>query len=275
MPSAGVQRMTIARLAVWILDATLFTLCCYIGAGLMNLWFGDLLATSGAQAAPVASLAPAPGRAWSDRQAILDRNLFQVSTLLPAPTLEAPPEAVDEVLQATRLPLRLLGTVASADADAAFAAIEDQQARRQRVVRVGDGLLDNATVLRIERRRIVIENGSQREELALDDEDDLTKQAAHRVARPVQPVSEPAIASRYQRGQVIGVDASSVDRSRAFADLDIREGDTVTQVNGITITGPQDSAAALREMAEGSEFQVTVIGADGQARMLTSAGGAN
>ena len=41
------------------------------------------------------------------------------------------------------------------------------------------------------------------------------------------------------------------------------------QVNGIVVTGQQDGVAALRELSEASEFEVTVIGADGQARMLT------
>jgi type II secretion system protein C len=266
--------MTTAQLAIWILNATLFTLCCYITARLVTAWAGDLLATTGTQPAPMAAMAIAPGRAWSDRQAILDRNLFQVSTLLPGPSVEAPPEPVEEELQATRLPLRLLGTVASADKAAAYAAIEDQGTRKQRVVRAGEALQGDATVLRIERRRIVIENGSKREELALDDEEDLTQQAARRVARSTRPPERPQTLPKYEMGQVTGVEVSSVDRGSLLDNLGIREGDTVTQVNGIVVTGPQDSAAALRELNEGSgEFQVTVIGADGQARTLTSTAG--
>jgi len=267
------QSMTTAKLAIWILNATLFTLCCYISAGLVSAWAGDLLATTGTQPAPVAAMAIAPGRAWSDRQAILDRNLFQVSTLLPGPSVEAPPEPVEEELQATRLPLRLLGTVASADKAAAYAAIEDQGTRKKRVVRAGETLQGDATVLRIERRRIVIQNGSIREELALDDDGDLTQQAARRVARSTRPPDGPEARPKYEMGQVTGVEVSSIERSSRLFDLGIQEGDTVTQVNGILVTGPQDSAAALRELNEGSEFQVTVIGADGQARTLTNTAG--
>jgi type II secretory pathway component PulC len=263
------QRMTISKLAIWILDATLFTLCCYIAAGLVSAWLGDLLAASRAPQAPVATLAPRAGRTWADRQAILDRNLFQVSTLLPTQLVAAPAEPADEVLRATRLPLRLLGTVASADADAAYAAVEDQQTRKQSVVRVGEGLLENATVLRIERRRIVIQNGPNREELALDDEEGLTEQATRRVARSTRPPDKPKTLPKYEMGQVTGVEVSSIDRGSLLDDLGVREGDTVTQVNGIVVTGPQDSAAALRELSDGSEFQVTVIGADGQARILS------
>jgi hypothetical protein len=40
-------------------------------------------------------------------------------------------------------------------------------------------------------------------------------------------------------------------------------------VNGITVTSPQDSAALLKELTSASDFQVQVLGADGQTRSLT------
>lgn len=302
------RELTLARLGIWALNATLFTLCCYITAALASAWLGDLLAVAAAAHPAAASAASDPGRAWTDRQAILERNLFQVSTLLPAATAAAPPPKVeDEKLQATRLPLRLLGTVASAEADAAYAAVEDQQTRKQSVVRVGEALQGDATVLRIERRRIVIQNGANREELALDDEKELRIQEARRVAstarttgavaeglreriqklsetsfsksrkkaeaagRDPQPLADAQVAPRYEQGRVTGVEVSAIDRSSLFEQIGIAEGDTVVQVNGISVTGAQDSVAALRELTEASEFQVTVIGADGQPRTLTHA----
>ena len=87
-----------------------------------------------------------PARAWSDRQTILDRNLFQVSTLLPEKPADGRPELTEEELEATRLPLKLLGTVASSDQKAAYAAVEDQQNHKKIVVRVDQRLLDKATV---------------------------------------------------------------------------------------------------------------------------------
>ena len=300
------RQLTLARLGIWALNATLFTLCCYITAGLASAWLGDWLAVDSVPQRSVSAPASESGRAWTDRQAILERNLFQVSTLLPAATAAAPPPKVeDEKLQATRLPLRLLGTVASAEADAAYAAVEDQQTRKQSVVRVGEALQGDATVLRIERRRIVIQNGAHREELALDDEKELRIQEARRVAstsrttgpvaeglreriqrlsetsfskspkkaeaagRDPQPLADAQVAPRYEQGRVTGVEVSAIDRSSLFEQIGVEEGDTVVQVNGISVTGAQDSVAALRELTEATEFQVTVIGADRQARTLT------
>jgi len=300
------RQLTLARLGIWALNATLFTLCCYITAGLASAWLGDWLAVDSVPQRSVSAPASESGRAWTDRQAILERNLFQVSTLLPAATAAAPPPKVeDEKLQATRLPLRLLGTVASAEADAAYAAVEDQQTRKQSVVRVGEGLQGDATVLRIERRRIVIQNGSKREELALDDEKELRQQEGRRLAgaartpgpaadglreriqklsettfsksrrkadaagQAPQPLAEAQVSPKYEQGRMTGVQVSSIERGSLFEDLGIQDGDTVTQVNGVIVTGPQDSVAALRELTEASEFQVNVIGADGQSRTLT------
>lgn len=298
--------MTLGKLATWILNATLGVLCCYTAAGLVTAW-ADEWAAADPSVGPTAAVAVAePGREWSDRRVILDRNLFQASTLLPAHPVAAPAEPADEKLQETRLPLRLLGTVASIEADAAYAAVEDQRTRKQRVLRVGESVSDEATVLRIERRRIVIQNGAKREELALDDDKELQQQEARlalRAARTpgpladalrnrVQELSETSFAvsrdgvdpalreraesfaaariqPRYEQGQMTGVQVASIDRNSLFEQLGIAEGDTVTQVNGIIVTGQQDGVAALRELSEASEFEVTVVGADGQARTLT------
>ena len=79
---------------------------------------------------PPPAVGPAEtGRDWSDRQAILDRNLFQVSTLLPDEPVEEPAVDEDAELEATRLPLKLLGTVSATDPKAAWAAVEDTQSR--------------------------------------------------------------------------------------------------------------------------------------------------
>jgi hypothetical protein len=163
--------VTVVRVAVWALNTVLFVLCCWLTAGLINAGIGEMLATPPPPPPPRAATAAPPSREWSDRQAILDRNLFQVSTLLPETPEPEQTEVPEEELEATRLPLRLLGTVASDTPESAWAAIEDQQNRKQIVVRVNDRVLDKAQVLRIDRRRIVLQNGAKREELALDEDE--------------------------------------------------------------------------------------------------------
>jgi general secretion pathway protein C len=296
--------VTLGRLGIWLLDAALFVLCCYLAAGLVNAGIGQWLAVAPAEpsSAPAASAA-ATGRDWTDRQTILERNLFQVSTLLPAAPLA--PIETEEELEATRLPVKLLGTAAASDPRASWAAVEDQQAHKQKVVRVDDLLLGKAKVLRIERRRIVLQNGDKREELALDEEeagapkrpiaasrapvapppapDDLRtriqrlsessfqvdrEQVEETMRNPAELFSEARILPKYENGQMMGVQLSSIKPGSLFEEIGIQNGDTVTQVNGITVTSPQDSAALLRELTESTDFQVNVLGADGQTRTL-------
>ena len=298
--------MTISRLGIWIVNGALFALCCFLIAGLANAWIAEWLAAAPSAAPPPAVVANAPARAWSDRQVILDRNLFQVSTLLPEKPDGAAPEVTEEELEATRLPLKLLGTVAANDQKSSYAAVEDQQSHKQIVVRVDDHLLDKATVIRIERRRIVLQNGAKREELALDDEDtpgagvrtsgrapiapsppvaeDLRERIkrlsegsfqvqrediAEAMRNPSELFSEARILPRYENGAMVGVQLSSIKQGSLFEEIGIQNGDTVTQVNGITVTSPQDSAALLKELTSASDFQVQVLGADGQTRSLT------
>jgi general secretion pathway protein C len=291
--------MTVGRVAVWAVNTALFVLCCYLAAGLVNAGFGELLASSPAPPAPHVAADTGPSRTWNDRQTIIDRNLFQVSTLLPEPppTEDTTPE---EELQATRLPLKLLGTAASMLSEKSWAAVEDQQNHKQIVVRTQDKLLDQATVIRIERRRIVLENGGKREELALDEDqvpgiarvkavappptaDDLRDrikqlsdtsfqvdrdQVEETVRNPAELFSQARILPKYDNGQMVGVQLSSIKSGSLFEQIGIQNGDTVTQVNGITVTSPQDSAALLKELTESSDFQVNVMGANGQTRTL-------
>ncbi len=304
------------RVIVWILNAGLFVLCCFLTASVVNTVLGQWVVGSPvAHAAPPPAAAPAQ-RTWADRQVILKKNLFNVSTLLPAkPVEEKPPEPIAEELEETKLPLRLLGTVASNVEAEARAAVEDLQKRDQLVVQVGDKLLDKAEVLRIERRRIVIQNGARQESLSLDDEEGgparktaarPARRAPRRAARaPRQPrerkenlrdrvkqlsdgrfqldrdalneaVRNPAdlfskarILPKYEDGEMVGVQLNSIKEGSLFQQIGIQNGDTITEVNGIVVSNPQDSATILKELTEADEFVVQVKGSDGTPRTYT------
>jgi general secretion pathway protein C len=296
-----------SRFPIWIVNGALFVLCCFLTSSLITGWVGEWLA--GAPIAAPAAPAPAElaGRDWSQREGILTRNLFQVSTLLPEGPLVEELGNEDEELEATRLPLKLLGTVASSDPRASWAAIEDTTRRERQIVRAEDQLLDKATVVRIERRRIVLENAGKREELALDEEDaslarPMRTSARGRSAAPVADVSDlrervqrladdsfqvqredvqdvmrnPAelfsqarILPKYEEGEMVGVQLNAIQPGSLFEDIGILDGDVITEVNGIVISSPQDSAALLRELTQSDQFDVEVLGADGAPRTLS------
>lgn len=156
------------RILSWIANGVLGVLCCFLVARTGLELVGAALATAPAPSARPASgqagqPAPVAVRAARDRQVILERNLFNVSTLVATqPVVEE-----EEDLEATKLPLKLLGTAAASDSALSWAAVEDLETRQHLVVRPDDLLKQQAKVVRIERGRIVLENGSRREELAL------------------------------------------------------------------------------------------------------------
>jgi general secretion pathway protein C len=138
-------------------------------ANTTNEVFAALLSPEPAEFTAPSEDSAGPERTWSDREIILKRNLFNASLLAPSrpPESETPPE---EDLAATKLPLRLLGTAAVIPSDASWAAVVDESERRTVIVGVGDQL-NQATVKRIERRRLVLSEGGKLRELVLDEDD--------------------------------------------------------------------------------------------------------
>jgi general secretion pathway protein C len=291
-----------SRYVIWIVNGALFVLCCFLTAGLLNGWLAEWLAGPVAVAPSARSLEEPPPRDWAARQVILERNLFQASTLLPEEPVEPTPEELEEQLEATRLPLKLLGTVAASDPNEAWAAVEDTQQRRRLVVRTRDRLLDKATVLRIERRRLVLENDGRREELVLDEAQvaglpggpprptaaspvgDLRERVqrlsdnSFQVQRndvqqamrnPSELFTQARILPKYENGEMAGVQLNAIQPGSLFEQIGVRNGDVITQVNGIEVTSPQDSNRLLQELTQATEFQVEVVGEDGEPRTLS------
>jgi general secretion pathway protein C len=295
-----------ARIIVWIANLTLGVLCCYLAASLILHLIDAALVP--APEPPMAALtAPARiSRGPQDRQVILARNLFNASVLSPP---VAAPVPQDEDLEATKLPLKLLGTAAAGDPALSWAAVEDLETRKHSVVRPQDQLRGQATVLRVERRRIVLQNGSRREELALDPEvvAPKSKPAARtaavpppapmpradapvgarvrqlaenrfQVARsdvesaarnPAALFSQARIMPRYEAGQMTGVQLNAIKPGSLFEQIGIQSGDTIKQFNGIQINSPEESAQLMRELSEAKQFNVMVQGSDGRERTLT------
>jgi general secretion pathway protein C len=275
-------------------------LCCYLVAGIINTAAEEWLAGDPTAELPVpVARAEAPRNA-TDRQVIVDRNLFNVSTLLqPVPGAGE----IEEDLEATKLPLRLLGTAASSVVDLSWAAVEDLESQRHVVVRLKDVLQQRATVVAIERRRIVLDNAGQHEELALEDAqpgaprptaarsaaarqtpadigarlrqltqnrgmpDPAEMEVAGRSAAEI--FSSARILPKYESGQMVGIQLNAVKPGSLFENMGIQNGDTITQVNGITIDSPQGSAEVLRELTESERFELVIKGADGNQRTLT------
>jgi general secretion pathway protein C len=272
-----------ARYLSWFANLSLGALACLLLAQSINAVVAAFL-----NPAPVGVEAPqtggtaVPGTA-RDPQIILTRNLFNASILSPDAGA-MPPE--EEVLEATQLPLTLLGTAAAEATELSWAAIEDRDSPQTLVLRIGDSVRNVAQVRRIERKRIVLEERGTLRELALAEPDGLPASAPVPVAArsrprgprvtppqnapsvegmrsPAQLFSEARILPKYEAGEMVGVQVSAIKPGSLFEQMGIQDGDTITALNGIRIDSPEQSAKILLELTSATTFSVEVNNANG------------
>ena len=270
-------------------NLVLFCLCCWVMADAANAVLAAVLLPPTADAAGAELRVPPPRpHTWGERQVILARNLFNASTLLPAEVAEIEPEVEDEDLQETTLPLRLLGTAAAQDVMMARAAIEDTEERARLIVAVGDRGKDQATVVRIERRRVVLAENDARRVLSLDDDPEVlarlpkqrgsarprprTNRLAERMlknklgeamAKQSTILQQARFLPKYVDGAMTGLQVNSIKAGSLVEQAGIENGDIIITANGIAINSPQASAEAFEEMGDADEFELEVSRSDG------------
>jgi len=286
------------RYVSWLVNVALGVVLCLLVANTANAVFAAWLAPeTGLEVAGPSQQAPvAAKRSWQDRQAILARNLFNASLL--APPAPAVSEVVEEDLEETRLPIKLLGTLASPDPKLARAAVEDQEERKHLILQVNDEIKGKAKLVRIERRRIVLsENGTLRE-LTFDEftaasssssrsprrtasRATPTRRQSRRTAatastrrapseavdeairNPADLFSKARILPKWENGRMVGVQVSGIKEGSIFEELGIENGEVITQLNGIQIDSPEASAQVVMEFSGAEQFEVTVDGPGG------------
>jgi general secretion pathway protein C len=268
-------------------NAILFVIACLLGADTANAIFAAVLLPPAEHQAEATGEQPVRESTWDDRQVILDRNVFQSSTL--APPIEATGGLED--LEATKLALTLLGTAASEDPRLAWAAIQDRDARATLIVGVGQSIQGKATVVRVERQRVVLLEGGTHRELAFDEED-LTprlaaaapaqtaadRAAARRAARlqrlsestfeipqadaqelannPAQILTDARWLPKYEDGQMKGVQVSQIKPGSMLEQAGLQEGDLITGVNGLAIDSPEQSPNLMNELSSGKPIVI-------------------
>jgi general secretion pathway protein C len=290
----------------WFANTLLFVLCCYLVADTTNEVFAALLTPEPADVVRPTTSAPVAARAWSDREIILERNLFNASLLAPPTRPQVEPDPTED-LAATQLPLKLLGTAAAIPAEASWAAVVDQTARRTVIVGIDDKV-NKATVKRIERRRLVLSEGGKLRELVLEESSGAPRIAATGrgrararlpksppkprtaakkiqkidedrfqmnredvddvMANPTNLFSQARILPKYEDGSMVGLQINAIKSGSLFEEIGIESGDVITKLNGISIDNPQESAKVLAEFSEADSFNVEIERGDGSTDTL-------
>jgi general secretion pathway protein C len=205
----------------------------------------------------------------------------------PSPRTLVVPEA--EKLAASRLQVQLIGTAAASDPAISAAVLLDEKTKEKVVVRLND-LLSGARVVRIERKRVVVERNGKLEQIVIDDEPNAKKVGARRAASrrprprpraaadlsqrvrqlakppaqarkpPVQSVlTQARIVPRYgDDGQLGGLELSAIRPGSLLESAGLENGDLVLGVNGTRVSDPAQGLQAFRELSNPDTFVLEV-----------------
>jgi general secretion pathway protein C len=275
----------------WLANTALFTLCCFLVADTANAIIAALLSQSPARAVESGPRGGLQNRSWADRQQIIQRNLFHSAKLAATAAASAP---TDEELKETKLPLKLWGTIAAEDPALSWASIEETGKGAIAAVRVGDQIQD-ATIVGIERRRVVLlENGSRRS-LSLDDDDaggtslastrrkpSVRKTTARSTRRtsartPRRPTAakeerdpEGNPSSIYSQARIVpkidpvtnsvtGLQLSAIQSGSVFEEVGIQNGEVITEINGVPVGDIGPSTKIMSALADSEPVEVVTV----------------
>jgi type II secretory pathway component GspD/PulD (secretin) len=94
-----------------------------------------------------------------------------------------------------------------------------------------------------------------------DDVDDLTRNCTNLS-------SQARILPEYADGEMVGLQINAIRPGSLFEAIGIQNGDVITQLNGISIDDPENSAKILAEFSEAESFSVVLTRKDGSSDTL-------
>jgi general secretion pathway protein C len=216
-------------------------------------------------AAPVA--APQPESAYA---VIYERDIFHA-------VKGEVPGGPSATTKRSDLNVKLWGTAVASDPAHSFAVIEDQGARRQSLYRVGDSVLDEATLKRVEWDRVVLERDGEEEVLELSAarssdaagakapaggsaaNERIRKTADNKfvidrreVEKTVENLNEVFTQARavpyFQNGKTVGFRVFAIKPGSVFEKVGLQNGDVIQRVNGVELTDPTKAISLFTEL---------------------------
>lgn len=171
---------------------------------------------------------------------------------------------------------KLWGTAIAADPANSYAIIEDQAARRQALYRVGDTILDTATLRHVEWDRVVLERNGEEEILELasargpvastatvsaaaaggerirktaDDKFVIDRRELEKTVANLNEVFTQARAVPYfEEGKTIGFRVFAIKPGSVFEKIGLQNGDVIQRVNGVELTDPTKAISLFTEL---------------------------
>jgi general secretion pathway protein C len=187
------------------------------------------------------------------------------------------PGAASEAFRRTDLNLKLWGTALAHDPTLSYAIIEDQAARRQALYRVGDTVLEVATLARVEWDRVVLSRDGGEEVLEISSARASGKDAApaaggapagaerirktadnkflidrRELESTVANINEVFTQARavpfFENGKTVGFRVFAIKPGSVFEKIGLQNGDVINRVNGVELTDPTKAISLFTEL---------------------------
>jgi len=257
------------RPAVIAVNLLLLATIAYFGARIANTLVAVRLEGPVASQRIVARVAPAaagiePAAAYDT---IVQRDVFN-------PGAAPAPEAPSETAKRTDLNVKLWGTAVANDPAESYAIIEDLAGREQHLYRVGDSVLDAATLHRVEWDRVVLMRDGVEEVLDLaleragggaragapaapaerirrtaDNKFVIDRREMEKTVDNLNEVFTQARAVPYfQDGQTVGFRVFAIKPGSVFERIGLKNGDVIKRVNGVELTDPTKAITLFTEL---------------------------
>lgn len=226
-----------------------------------------------------------PAASGFDIEQVVNAHLFGV----PRAEDEAAPLLAQEDAPDTQLNLELRGTIAATQETQALAIIA-QRGGAEKVYFVGDAVPGGATLHAVQLDRVLLRRAGRLEALRLPRSEDgaaprraaapppsRTPSLTPRAATTIQQVvsQNPASLTEIIRPQPVFKDGRQQGyrvypgrQRQQFAQLGLRPGDLVTQINGMALDDPTRGMEIFRSLADATSVTLTVD-RNGQVEMLT------
>ncbi len=187
-------------------------------------------------------------------------------------------------LAETSLKVKLFGTVASQFPEFSFAVIQDSVSKLVDIYRLNDLILNEAKVVKIEPKRVVIlRDGEQESLLVFENEEPLVLAAP---ARPTAGTVRQVEDNRYEidrrefeastgnladlmtkarvvpnlkGGKVQGYKIFAIRPKSLYAKMGLKNGDVIERINELQISSPEQALELFQQLKSESYFQIDLI----------------
>ncbi|NTX04221.1 MULTISPECIES: type II secretion system protein GspC [Myxococcus] len=278
----------------WTVNLLFVLLVALLAAKTVNLFVESAISpvpTSGA-----AARAPANARPAQSALALPDMEQLSRVTGIKIPEPEvavaeptAPQVDPNAAPVKSGLRVKLLGTLVAGNPDWSFASIQDMVTQRSQTYMVGNAL-QGATVLEIERERVIVLNGGRKEFI-----DGNPGDGAQAFTPPTPPVAQANTASTsgiravsdneyevpraeidktlnnlndvamqarivpaFKDGQAVGFKLFSIRPDSIYSKIGVQNGDVIRRINGFDLNSPEKALEVYSKMKDSSRIEIEI-----------------